>query len=186
MRKFNGLRPQDVVLLLKLVAHAPRKPWQGKELAKELELSTSEISDSLARCRYSRLLSADPQRLSVHSLALRELLEHGVPYIFAAHAGPFSRGIITGASAPPLSQTFGPEPAYVWPAADGEVWGIAIEPLYAGVPAAAQRDNRLHELLALVDALRLGRPRERVLASRLLKEYIPLPFPNASHAESDT
>ncbi|MGI4736645.1 MAG: hypothetical protein ACRYG7_15845 [Janthinobacterium lividum] len=142
------------------------------------------MSESLAHCCYSRLLSADPQRFSVHSQALRELLEHGVPYIFAAHAGPFGRGIITGVSAPPLSQTLGNEPAYVWPAADGEVWGTTIEPLYAGAPAAAQRDNRLYELLALVDALRLGRPRERVLASRLLKEYIPLP--NAHHAQSGT
>ncbi|MBO2012949.1 hypothetical protein [Hymenobacter negativus] len=158
---------------MKLVSSDPRK-WKGMDLALALELSTSEVSDSLARCRYSRLLSADPQRFSVRGHALRKLLVHGVPYIFAAHPEPHGRGIVTGASAPPLSQTFGPEPAYVWPAASGEVWGTIVEPLYAGAPAAAKRDNRLHELLALVDALRLGRPRERAVASRLLKEYIPL------------
>lgn len=172
MRKFNGLRPQDIVLLLKLVAHWPRERWQGKELASALDLSTSEVSDSLARCRYSRLLSADPQRFAVHGHALRELLLHGLPYVFAVHPGPLARGVSTGASAPPLSQTFGTEPAYVWPAADGEVWGTAIDPLYAGVPAAARRDGRLHELLALVDALRLGRPRERAVASKFLSEYL--------------
>ena len=184
MRKFNGLRPQDIVLLLKLVANSSRTRWQGTELAQALELSTSEVSDSLARCRYSRLLSADPQRFSVHSQALRELVLHGLPYIFAAHPGSFARGIITGASAPPLNRIFGADPAYVWPAADGDVWGTTIDPLYAGAPAAARRDNRLHELLALVDALRLGRPQERAVASKLLSEYIPLP--NEYHAESDT
>ncbi|GGF27910.1 hypothetical protein [Hymenobacter cavernae] len=173
MRKFNGLRPQDIVLLLKLAAHGTRHHWQGKELANSLDLSTSEISDSLARCRYSRLLTVDPQRLAVHRQALRELLVHGLPYIFAVHPGSLARGLVTGASAPPLSDTFGSEPAYVWPDATGETWGISIEPLYAGVPAAARRDERLHELLALVDALRLGRPRERAIASKLLNEYLP-------------
>jgi len=172
MRKFTGLRPQDIVVLLKVVANWPQQRWQGKDLAQTLELSTSEISDSLARCRFSRLLSPDPQRLVVHTQALQEFLIHGLPYIFAVHPGPLARGVVTGASAPPLSQTFGVEPAYVWPAAEGDVWGTAITPLYAGAPAAAQRDARLHELLALVDAVRLGRPREKTVAGRLLAEYL--------------
>lgn len=175
MRKFNGLRPQDIVLLLKLLANWPQQQWQGKDLAYALELSTPEISDSLARCRFSRLLAADPQRLDVHRQGLLELLLHGLPYIFAVHPCPLARGMVTGASAPPLSQTFGVEPAYVWPTAEGEIWGAAIDPLYTGVPAAARRDARLHELLALVDALRLGRPRERIAASKLLTEYIHSP-----------
>jgi len=175
MRKFNGLRPQDIVLLLKLVANWPQRQWQGKDLAYALALSTSEISDSLARCRFSRLLAADPQYLEVQRQGLLELLLHGLPYLFAVHPGPQARGMVTGASAPPLSQTFGVEPAYVWPTAEGELWGTAVEPLYAGVPTAARRDARLHELLALVDALRLGRPRERIAASKLLTEYLHSP-----------
>ena len=174
MRKFKGLRPQDIVVLLKLAAHWPQNHWQGKELAQALELSTSEISDSLARCRFSRLLASDPQWLLVQVQALRELLVHGLPYVFAVQPGPLARGMVTGASAPPLVGTFGSEPAYVWPSAEGEVWGTAIEPLYAGVPAAARRDPRLHELLALVDALRLGRPRECRVASELLADYLHL------------
>lgn len=41
MRKFNGLRPQDVALLLKLVTHPPGQAWLGKELAQALYLSAS-------------------------------------------------------------------------------------------------------------------------------------------------
>lgn len=174
MRKFNGLRPQDIVVLLKLVANWPQQQWQGKELAQALDLSTSEISDSLARCRFSRLLASEPQQLRVQAQALRELLVYGVPYVFAIHPGPQARGVVTGASAPPLREIFGAEPAYVWPSAAGEVWGVAVEPLYAGVPAAARRDPRLHELLALVDALRLGRPRERQAAGKLLDKQLHL------------
>jgi predicted transcriptional regulator len=47
MRKFNGLRAQDVVLLLKLVAY-PHRTWLGKDLAQTLQLSASEVSEALA------------------------------------------------------------------------------------------------------------------------------------------
>ncbi len=171
MRKFNGLRPQDVVVLLKLVVGGEHRAWLGKDLAQALSLSPSEVSESLARCRYSRLL-ADPGSYRVQPRALAEFLLHGLPYVFAVHPGPRARGLVTGPSARPLSDTFGAEPAYVWPTAAGEAWGAAVEPLYPGAAAAAQQDPQLHELLALVDALRLGRPRERVLAGHLLEEAI--------------
>ena len=126
----------------------------------------------LARCRYCRLLTSEPGSFQVHLRALVEFLLPGLPYVFAAHPGPPARGLVTGSSAPPLRQTSGVEPAYVWPDAESEQWGAAIEPLYPGVPAAARRDARLHALLALADALRLGRPRERAPAKKLLEEAI--------------
>jgi hypothetical protein len=58
MRKFTGVHPQDIVVLLKVVANWPQQRWQGKDLAQTLELSTSEISDSMAR----------PTRLTVTSV----------------------------------------------------------------------------------------------------------------------
>jgi hypothetical protein len=41
--------------------------------------------------------------------------------------------------------------------------GQAIEPLYGGAVTAASMDANFYELLALVDALRVGRVRERQL-----------------------
>jgi len=46
------------------------------------------------------------------------------------------------------------------------VRGVAFAPLYPSVPAAALEDARLYELLALVDAIRDGRARERNLAAK--------------------
>ncbi len=43
-----------------------------------------------------------------------------------------------------------------------------LKPIYETVPAAAQRDPSLHEMLALVDALRIGRARERAMAEKEL------------------
>ena len=45
---------------------------------------------------------------------------------------------------------------------------MGLEPLYKTVPIAARRDPRLYEILALLDALRDGRARERRLAEEHL------------------
>lgn len=47
--------------------------------------------------------------------------------------------------------------------------GRMLTPLYRNVPLAAGDDPALHELLALADALRVGRARERELAREELK-----------------
>ena len=54
----------------------------------------------------------------------------------------------------------------VWPDPDGEVRGATLEPLHKAAPKAARRDPALHELLALIDALRDGRVRERQMAEK--------------------
>lgn len=60
----------------------------------------------------------------------------------------------------------GPDLPPVWPFAMGKHRGVSLEPLYKTVPLAARADPRLYELLALLDALRDGRARERSLAER--------------------
>jgi hypothetical protein len=55
---------------------------------------------------------------------------------------------------------------------EGKSRGIALAPLYKTVPIAALRDPLLYEKLALVDALRDGRTRERKLAEEELKKLL--------------
>ncbi len=50
--------------------------------------------------------------------------------------------------------------------------GYAFAPLYRTVPEAALRDPALYELLALVDAIRDGRARERNLAQKALEKRL--------------
>jgi hypothetical protein len=50
--------------------------------------------------------------------------------------------------------------------------GVALEPRYKTVPSAALRDSVLYEFLAIVDALRDGRARERKIAERELIKRI--------------
>jgi hypothetical protein len=72
----------------------------------------------------------------------------------------------TASFAPPLNQAFAAsnELPYVWPDAEGNVRGISFSPLHKAAPKAARKDKALYELLALVDAIRGGRARERKMA----------------------
>ncbi len=80
----------------------------------------------------------------------------------------------TGYAAPPLNEviTQPDEPPPVWPYAEGKVRGYSLSPLYPSVPAAAARDAKLYELLALVDAIRDGRARERSLAVKEIEKRL--------------
>ena len=53
--------------------------------------------------------------------------------------------------------------------------GYSLTPLYPSVPAAAVRDAKLYELLALVDAIRDGRARERSLAAKEIHARLAAP-----------
>ena len=81
-----------------------------------------------------------------------------------------TRGVPTSYAAAPLSTDIAPgdELPPVWPWRNGDIRGIALEPLYKTAPLAALRDPVLYELLALVDAIRDGRARERKIAEREL------------------
>ena len=99
---------------------------------------------------------------------------HGAKYMFPAVRGGVTRGMLTSYAAPPLNRHIsgGPDLPPVWPYARGEHRGVSLEPLYRTVPLAAQADPRLHELLALLDALRDGRARERSLAEREIMKRV--------------
>ena len=167
MRKHNGMRPQDVVVLLKITTLSTT-PWQGKDLAAALFISPAEISDALRRCQYARLLQPDGR--TVQQQALLRFLQHGLPYVFPAHPSGFVQGTPTAWSAlPNLPQLRTPsEPAYVWPDPEGQAWGLSVSPLYASTPAAARLNAEWHAVLALVDVLRLGVSPQRKAAYELL------------------
>ena len=80
----------------------------------------------------------------------------------------------TAHSAPPLKRLLrgGDEPPLVWPDAKGDQRGQAVDPLYPSVPDAARRHSGLYELLALTDAVRCGRARERKLAVSELEKRL--------------
>ncbi len=165
------MSPQDIVILLKIVSY-DKEPWFQKPLAEALGISQSEISKSLNRSKYAGLLA--PNGKTVMRMALLEFLQFGLRYVFPIKPGAMMRGVPTSHSASPLKNEIQSSEAYVWPYGKGSVRGHSILPLYPSVPEAALNDKKLHELLALVDALRVGRAREKELAIKELKKRLNL------------
>lgn len=161
-----NLKPQDVVVLLKLIAQGHSGSCAA--LADQLYISPSEVHAALKRATEAGLL--DPvQRMPIRK-ALEEFLVHGLKYVYPPKRGSLTRGVLTAYAAPPLSAHFAQsdEPPPVWPDAEGSESGYALYPLYPSAPKAARKDERLYALLSLVDAIRDGRARERALAEKEL------------------
>ena len=117
-----------------------------------------------------------------HNLA--EFTLHGARYAFPPERLPVGPGVPTSYAAPAFAGVFpeGHEPL-VWPDSRGTARGEGIAPLHPGVPRAALADPALYELLALFDALRAGRSRERGMAMKRLQALIdPPPRPVAAKA----
>jgi hypothetical protein len=163
------MRPQDVVVLLKIVAKNDQH-WQNKELAAELFISAAEISESLNRSSFAGLI--DQEKKKVHRKSLIEFLEHGLHYVFPAAPGTMVNGIYTAHSHPFMQAQFQSELNYVWPDARGEYRGLSIEPLYKNQVSAVKFDPTLYLMLALIDVIRVGRIREWKVAVQELKRLL--------------
>jgi hypothetical protein len=165
-------KSQDVLVALKLAAHG-RKSYA--EMADELGMSVGEVFAATKRVADAGLI--DPKSKKCRIDALKEFLIHGVKYAFPAHRGAMVRGIPTSWAAAPLRDHLRADPndpVPVWRDPNGTARGYQIEPLFKSAPYAAKRDPELYELLALVDALREGKARERALAAEQLEKKLEI------------
>ncbi|ORJ59259.1 hypothetical protein [Geothermobacter hydrogeniphilus] len=180
------MKSQDIFILLKLASLQAQENkdlssvdaalYTVRGLAEELGVGKSEINNSINRSISVGLLKRDRKNnLPRPNLkALREFIVYGLKYVFPAKPSEITRGIPTAFAAPMLKgqlMTAG-EMIYVWPDAKGRDKGQSVTPLFKTVPYAIKRDSRLYTSLALVDAIRLGGPREAHLAEQLLAESL--------------
>jgi hypothetical protein len=168
-QKSGQLKAQDVLVLLKLLALGSES-WQQKTLAASLGISQSEISQALARLQYAGLLMGK----EIMRSAFLDFLQYGIAYVFPQRPGATVRGIATAHSAPPIREIIDSRECYVWPFAKGDIRGQSVEPIYPSVPEAAVHDKSLYELLALTDALRVGKSREKKIAIDELRKRFSL------------
>ncbi|MGI8892100.1 MAG: hypothetical protein ACR2GN_01435 [Bacteroidia bacterium] len=169
MKKHNGMRPHDIAILLKIASKRQRQ-WYMKDLASELGISASEISESINRSVIAGLISSDKKTL--RKLSLLDFLKSGLRYIYPQQPGALVRGIGTAHSAAPLNSEIVSEEQYVWPFGKGNIRGQFIEPLHPNTPEACLRDKKYYELMALTDAIRIGKVREQNIAFDMIKERI--------------
>lgn len=161
---YSSPKPQAAIVVREAAARSPR-PYA--KVAPKMLIEVRTHLDSAAVVNH-------------HNLA--EFALHGAKYAFAPERLPVGPGVPTSHAAPAFAGVFadGHEPL-VWPDAHGTVRGEGIEPLHPCVPGAALRDPALYELLALFDALRVGRARKANMASaRLQKLIYPVPRPTSA------
>jgi hypothetical protein len=141
MKDHKGMRPQDIVVLLAIIA-IQREGWDrkglkpihrlpfplNKAIAELLNISTAEISASLYRSAYAGLIADIAYSKNVFSMSMLEFLKFGLKYVFPVHPGALVRGIPTAHSADPLKSQLSFQEEIVWEHADGNVRGQAILP----------------------------------------------------------
>jgi len=171
MRKHNGMRPQDTVVLLKIICLGDNE-WRYEDLATTLSISKSEVAESLTRSQQARLTDSTKRKVFKSSLA--EFLVHGFKYVFPVSPGALVLGTPTAHRAPGMPLLIGSKipDLYVWPNSYGTERGMAVEPLHKNVPLAALQDDGLYTLLALCDVMRLGTVEDQKKAAKELTERI--------------
>lgn len=180
------MKSQDIFILLKLASLQAQENeklsavdmtlYTARGLAEELGVGKTEINNSINRSISVGLIKRDRKtnHPRTNIKALREFIVYGLKYVFPARPSEITRGIPTAFAAPVLEgqlMTAG-EMIYVWPDAKGKNKGQSVTPLFNSVPYAVKRDSRLYAYLALVDAIRLGSPREAQFAEQLLTESL--------------
>lgn len=178
------MKPQDVIVLAKLISYSKKKKsWTQASLAAELCLSPSQVNYAIKRLLASRLLSPvkieSEWKPTPFIRLCEEFLIYGVKFVFPPEFGSQVGGIPTAYAAPPLNKIIvaGRDLPPVWPAiGEGCVRGIELKPLYHCVPKSIIKypDPYFYELLALLDALRSGRARERNIGAEKILEMLKL------------
>lgn len=167
----SALHPLDVGVALHLV-DAPVAASYA-DLGQALGLSTTTVHASIKRLTGAGLLRQefDGER-AVNRHAFLEFLTHGVRYAFPAVLGRPTRGVPTAHAGPAIAGRLVADEAVVWPADDGQSSGPSIEPMLPKAALIAQQQPRLYALLSAVDAIRVGRARERQLAAVYLSHAL--------------
>jgi len=180
------LKPHDTVVALKYgclaleaVPDVARERISVRSIAASLGLSAGEISKSCQRLLKAKLIApvgggdglALPYNLvRIH---MEEWLNYGIQYNVIPEPTGVGRGLVTGWSNTSIRSEFVPrELPYVWLVSGGDVTGEGITPLYPNAVVAAGLDRHVHYILSLIDAIRLGKPREIGIARELVRKFL--------------
>jgi hypothetical protein len=175
------LKPLDLLLTLKLLAleeaqksgapidsgrvrerRTPYPPLSFEKLGDSLAVSASQVHAAAQGAKRSRLIR---ENFEVRRTALALAIQSVAIYI-PGELGGSCRGIPTSLASSTIERYVlyreGTQP--VWPSETGDTVGLKLNPIHRAVPVAVADDPTLYRLLALIDALRVGRAREREFA----------------------
>jgi DNA-binding Lrp family transcriptional regulator len=163
------VRGQDVIVAAGLFALDSRSGAQS-ELARLLSVPRSRVSESVRRLERNGLYSRPLRRL--RSARLHDFLVHGLPWLFPAEPGEVVLGMPTSHAGPVLDEMIAASQAYVWPDEEGSVAGRAVTPVHPRAVDVARALPGAYALLSLADAMRVGRVREKRIATDHLAQML--------------
>ncbi|CAA0080866.1 Uncharacterised protein [Zhongshania aliphaticivorans] len=168
------LKPQDTLLALKYWSlNRDGDTASVRDIAEALGISPSEVSKATKRLKASHLVVQRSAGLFVDANALLEWLCYGLRYAYPQEVVGYGRGMPTSWNCPLLNSDLSPPaPAQVWPVSGGSVEGAWVRPIHNAVPIATSKNDRLYKALALVEAIRGGKPRELAIAREMLTQLI--------------
>lgn len=193
-----ALKPFDLAVALKIGLNEKRlrlrsdTPVDGPnlstnsvgDLALALARGKGDVSRAIVRLISLGLISERRQKdqdapasnrkyYALQRQSMIELLCFGIRHVFQSEKSGVGRGLPTGWNCPFITSEMNPpNMPLVWPMPGGPVQGELTEPLYPQVTAAAMQDDELYGLLALIDVIRTGKPRELVHAKKLVEGKI--------------
>lgn len=177
------MKGQDIIIALRLhslwqasINNPDKELLSVRSMGEMLGVSKTEVSRSYQRNLESGIVRKDRRTglLKPDSRALLEFLIHGIKYVFPVKPAEIVRGMPTAHAAPVLEGKLmsAGDLIPVWPDAHSTQMGQAIQPLIEPVPSIVKKDPRMYEMLALIDAIRIGGSRESELAKHMLAEIL--------------
>jgi hypothetical protein len=171
------LKSQDILVVFKIIS-LKEEQFTHSKAASSILISQSEFSSSLRRLEKCGLFNT--KKNSVHSLTLLNFALYGIPVVFPVQRGTNIFGMPTAWSAFPLNTVvLQSAETCVWPFAnvgalrvEGTTKGVSVLPIHKSMPEAAVNDQKLYQLLTLLDAMRLGKAREKEIAFTFLKKEL--------------
>lgn len=162
MYKQDTLKPTDVVVALALAVQEGNSDPTFGSLAADLGISSSTAFKAVRRLGAAGLMR--PGTRQPNRTALRQFVAHGIRHAFPPILGREARGVPTAYAAPALRDRFVVEQGVVWPDVRGSERGLALVPLYPQATKLPERAPQVYRMLTLIDAVRIGRARERSAA----------------------
>ena len=165
------LQPLDVLVALKLATRPAQQSVRA--LASALGVPKSSVGVSVLRLKAWQLAAFEGGQWRINRVRFHDLLEHGIRWLAPAEIGRWVLGLPTAHAARVLALKLpGDSDPLVIPLDEGPVRGRAGTPLHPAAGLAASKDPKLRDLLALVDAIRIGKAREREVAAAELRARI--------------
>jgi len=169
-----NLKAQDTLLALKYWSlRQDGHEKSVRDIAESINISASEVSKGTKRLIASHLVVERHGSVFTESGALLEWFCYGIRYAYPQESIGYGRGMATSWNCPILvSEIVSPSPPLVWTLPGGKIEGALVKPIHESAPFAASRDENVYRALSLIEAIRIGKPRELLIARKLLTNLI--------------